>query len=299
MKSKQIAVLITSFNRRESTLKSLTTLFQQRQLDGAHLSVILVDDGSTDGTQAAVMANFPEVRVLHGDGTLFWNGGMRMAFGAALPEQYDHYLLLNDDVALYDYALERLINSAHQWSARGTHAIVVGSTLSTDTGELSYGGFARHVNGIAISLKRVKPHIAEPVACDTMNGNCVLIPKEIAETVGNIEPHFRHQFGDLDYGLRARRAGFDVIVAPGYIGECSANSRAGTWRDPSISFTKRWKSLMSPKGVPVREWLLFTRRHYGWRWIYYAPSPYLKTIMSSLFARKHPANLNPIALRKH
>jgi GT2 family glycosyltransferase len=120
-----------------------------------------------------------------------------------------------------------------------------------------------------------------------MNCNFALIPHQVAEVVGNVERRYRHQFGDLDYGLRARRAGFEVVIAPGYIGECHPNSWAGSWRDPNIPFARRWAQLTSPKGVPFPEWFLFTRRHYGWRWPYYSISPYLKTIVSSLFTRNH------------
>jgi GT2 family glycosyltransferase len=119
-----------------------------------------------------------------------------------------------------------------------------------------------------------------------MNANFALIPKEVAEVVGNLEPRFTHQFGDLDYGLRASRAGFPVALIPGFAGECNPNSSAGSWRDPRLAFAQRWRHLLSPKGVPFPEWGLFTWRHYGWRWPLYAASPYLKTIVSSLLSRK-------------
>src|SRR5580700_8623826 len=100
----QIAVLMTSFNRREVTLKSVAALFQQRKAEGVQFTVFLVNDGSTDGTDEAVHSRFPDVRVLQGDGTLFWNGGMRMAFETAARESFDAYLFLNDDTFLYSDA---------------------------------------------------------------------------------------------------------------------------------------------------------------------------------------------------
>jgi GT2 family glycosyltransferase len=276
----KIAVLMTSFNRREVTLKSLESLFRQQKAEGIRLSVFLVDDGSTDDTSRAVNSLFPQVKVLQGDGTLFWNGGMRMAFAAAVQESFDAYLFLNDDTTLYSDALERITVCARRWLAASGPAIVVGSTKSPDSGMHSYGGIAMRADGFALKLEKVTPGESLPIGCDTMNGNVVLIPSEIAAVVGNLDESFHHQFGDLDYGLRARRAGFKVVVAPGYAGECLSNSSSGTWRDSGLTFKKRWKNLTSPKGVPLGEWLIFTRRHYGWRWPYYAISPYLKTIAS-------------------
>jgi GT2 family glycosyltransferase len=282
MSINRIAVLMTSYNRREVTLSSLAALFQQRGSDHLQITTFLVDDGCTDGTGDAVRSGFPQVRVLQGDGTLFWNGGMRMAFDAALKEGFDAYILLNDDTVLLEDAVERLVQCATTSLASGRPAIVVGSTLSRVNGVCSYGGFVKQAHGLSIRLDRVLPDPSRAVPCDTMNGNFVLIPAAVANAIGNIEKKFRHQFGDVDYGLRAKRAGFQVLVAPGYIGICPANTSTAAWRDSSLPFMKRWKSLMSPKGVPLKEWLLFTRRHFGWRWVHYAASPYLKTIASSL-----------------
>lgn len=282
----RIAVLITTFNRRDLTLAALAALFAQKGVEDTELHVFLVDDGGTDGTGDAVRSQYPQVRVLKGDGTLFWNGGMRIAFETARKEGFDAYIFFNDDTMLYDDALKRVVECGRGWMASGRPAIVVGSMRSPVTGEHSYGGYVKHTHGLVVWSDAVIPLSSTSVPCDTMNGNFALIPKEIAEVVGNIEKGFRHQFGDFDYGLRAKMAGFEVVVAPGYIGECPTNSNVQTWRDPSASFAQRWKSLMSPKGVPVRDWLLYTRRHLGWRWFYYAVSPYLKTITSSVFSKK-------------
>ena len=279
----RIAVLMTSHNRRELTLASLAAVFRQDGAEDFDLAVFLVDDGCTDGTGETVRLQFPQVRVLEGDGTLYWNGGMRMAFDAAMKEGFDGYILLNDDTVLCDDAVLRVVRCARAGQEAGKPRIVVGSTRSPKTGAHTYGGLVMRTRGLAMWCEPVMPHVIEAVACDTMNGNFALIPAEIAAIVGNLEERFRHQFGDLDYGLRAKRAGFDVVVAPDYVGECAANTTASGWRDPSVPLAKRWKSIFSPKGLPLKEWLLFTRRHYGWRWLHYAASPYVKTIGTSFF----------------
>ncbi|MGB9079132.1 MAG: glycosyltransferase family 2 protein [Terracidiphilus sp.] len=288
---RRIAILLTCFNRRALTLQCLAALSAQRGVGDIERSIFLVDDGSADGTAEAVRARFPSVRVLYGDGTLFWNGGMRRAFAAALQEDFDDYVLLNDDTILCPDALRRLIICAQEGMDAGKPAIVAGSIGSPASQRVIYGGFAKYSARLAMSFKLVTTVHAAALECDTMNGNWVLIPSAIAKTVGNLEPRFRHQFGDLDYGLRARRAGFGMVLAPGLFGTCRENPVQGTWRDRAATFTKRWKHLLSPKGVPPREWLLFTWRHYGWRWPLYAASPFLKTtLMSGWFARAAASN---------
>lgn len=283
-----IAVLMTSFNRREATLRALEALYRQCPAQEIVGGVFLVDDGSSDGTADAVRATFPEVKILPGDGSLYWNGGMHMAFAAAMKQAFDAYLLLNDDTVLENNAIAQLAATAQTASAAGKPSIVVGSTRSPLTDEHTYGGMMKRVHWASMRFEKIPPHDALPIVCDAMNGNIVLIPRAVAEKVGNLEIRFRHQFGDLDYALRARRFGFQVLVAPGYLGECASNSCAGTWRDSSLPLRRRWKHLMSPKGVPPREWLLFTFRHYGWRALCFALSPYVQTVASSLLTASRP-----------
>lgn len=282
---RRIAILLTCFNRRALTLACLDAVSAQRSIGEIEQSVFLVDDGSVDGTAEAVGAQFPAVRLLHGDGTLFWNGGMRRAFAAAVQHNFDAYVLLNDDTILCPDALRRLIDCAQEWLDGGKPAIVAGSIVSPVSQRVIYGAFVKRRRGIKMNFELATAAGAAALACDTMNGNCVLIPSAIAKAVGSLDPRFRHQFGDLDYGLRARRAGFDVVLAPGLFGTCRENPVQGTWCDRAATLTTRWKHLLSPKGVPPREWLLFTRRHYGWRWPFYVASPYARTLMSGWFAR--------------
>jgi len=279
-KKMHIAVLMTCFNRRQKTLEALASLSAQRSVDHLEVTTILVDDGSQDGTSEVVTERFPGVVLLQGDGSLFWNGGMRKAFEYALSIGFDGYLWFNDDTVLDEDALHRLIACSDNASLSSGPAIVVGSVRDPRTGERSYGGVTRRVSKLRLDFVPTLPHQRNPVPCDTMNGNFTLIPALVAGQLGNLDNAFRHQLGDFDYGLRATAAGIPVILAPGYYGSCSDNPQAGTWRDRSISLSRRWRHLLSPKGAPLREWLLYTRRHFGWRWPLYALSPYLKTLLS-------------------
>ncbi len=92
----RLAVLIVCHNRRAHTERCLSTLIAQ--VTDIHVSTYLLDDGSTDGTVEAV-SQFPGLHLLHGDGTLFWNKAMHLAFAAAMADGYDGYLWLNDDVS--------------------------------------------------------------------------------------------------------------------------------------------------------------------------------------------------------
>jgi GT2 family glycosyltransferase len=83
MKSK-IAILMTCFNRKGKTFSCLTSLFENRPPSGYKIDVYLVDDGSSDGTTEMVKENFPTVKIIQGDGSLFWNRGMKLTWSMAM-----------------------------------------------------------------------------------------------------------------------------------------------------------------------------------------------------------------------
>jgi GT2 family glycosyltransferase len=251
------------------------------------LDVILVDDGSTDGTSDAINESFPMVKVLPGNGSLFWNGGMRLAFGEALKGAYDFYLWLNDDILIYDDVLSTMLRTYDDlYTATGTAAILVGTTRSANDGRPTYGGVMRLSRLRRTRFSLVLPAF-EPLECETMNGNCVFIPLKIANSVGNLDNVFVHGMGDFDYGLRARAAGFKIWVMPGYAGVCAKNTQAGTFNDRSLSLAERWRRMRSPKGLPPREWRLFCRRHAERVWWLYYLWPSVRLFFSSFTVAKH------------
>jgi GT2 family glycosyltransferase len=281
-----IAALLTSYNRKATTLASLDRLFSQQTT--AELTVFLVDDNSPDGTADAVQKQFPQVRLLPGDGNLFWCGGMRCAFDAALKEGFDFYLWLNDDTLLEPDAVARMLAAYQSLAAENERAIVVGSTRDPQTGVHTYGGVVRS-SRIHPNKYRLQEPGDKPLPCDTMNGNCVLIPSAVAAVVHSLSPEFQHGMGDFDYGLRARKAGCAVWVAPGYIGDCAANGASGGFEDARLAMYSRWRHMMSNKGLPPREYLVYMRRHGGSGWPLYWAMPYVRVIVSSLFARPRKA----------
>jgi len=267
-----VAVLITCHNRREKTLSCLESLFAQSGVGDIDLSVWLVDDGSEDGTAAAVRRLFPTVRMIAGNGDLFWCGGMRVAWAQAARERPAAYLWLNDDVRLYPGALGVLRASA----LAQPDAILIGSCACGRTGLLSYGG-RRRLGLHPGKLGPVPPGEAlRP--CDTFEGNIVWVPQSVFARIGPLAP-YRHAMGDIDYGYRAQAAGIGCFVAPGYLGACSANARAGTWEDETLSRRVRWRKIFGPKGLPPFDWWRFCRRHGGWRAPRFFVSPYCRILL--------------------
>lgn len=137
---KTVAVLLTVFNRKDITLKGLSTLYAAMKPveDKYSFDVYMTNDGCTDGTPGAVKNCFPDVHIINGDGNLYWSGGMRKAWDVASKTlDYDYYLWFNDDAVLYENALQVLLSTEESYS----NSIIVGNMCSSnDKKKLCYGG---------------------------------------------------------------------------------------------------------------------------------------------------------------
>lgn len=281
-----VAVLMTCFNRRDLTLRALRTLLDEQTDHGADLHVVLVDDGSTDGTGDAVRAvHGPDsVTVLRGSGDLFWSGGMRLAWWFAHTQlDVGSYVWCNDDVALRPDALATTLSTHAALEQRtDAPAIVVGSTDDPDTGEHTYGGVRRPAPVTRPLAFELVPPGPAPVQVETMNGQWVLVPSAVANLVGNLEARYSHAMGDYDYGLRAARKGVEIWLQPGHVGSCSRNPP----RVPGQGgIGTELRELTDRRQLPLSDWQVFARRWGGPAWPLYWASPYLRRAGRVLAAR--------------
>lgn len=250
----RIAVLLTVHNRKDKTLACLENVFKQTLPEGHAIDVWLVDDGCTDGTPEAIREQFPEVNVLSGDGNLYWNRGMRLAWQtAAEHNDYDYYLWLNDDTFIQEDCIETLLEESRK---RDDKVVVVGSTSAVGNPNITtYGGWTSKDGLLKAADKAME--------CDTFNGNIVLFPRYVYQTVGINTSIFHHAGGDTEYGLRAARKGVKCIVAAGILGECDLHEKPSVWCDPEQPLIKRWKNLYTPLGMNPKEFFLFEKEYYG------------------------------------
>jgi GT2 family glycosyltransferase len=284
-----IAVCIAAFNRRERTLACLDRLHNLELPANTKLVVHLLDDASPDRTAAAVAERFPKVRLHHGDGQYFWAGGMRVAYDAALTEEHEFYVWLNDDVELFvDALLRAWLTYANLQAKHGGEHLIVGAMLGRD-GATTYSGFERASRILPWKFRLAPPLPDLPRECATLNGNFVFIPAAAARRIGGIDGAFVQMHADLVLGLTARRIGARVWVMPGHAGVCEANtSGRKNWKAPGLSIVERWQIMGHPLGYPLGPSVAYAR-HFGlWAPVMIA-APYLglaKAIFASARGRK-------------
>lgn len=262
-----IAILLTCHNRREKTLACLRCLTDQNLPTHVRTTITLVDDGSTDGTAEAVEAEFPQTTILRGNGNLFWCGGMRLAWSSASRQNPEYYLLANDDTLVDKNAIRCLFDMV---SSPESRIIAVAAIRDPDSGMRTYGGIRGDNTPVGVSGK-----VEE---CDTFNANAVIVPRIVYSELGGFHASYTHGMGDFDYGYLASRRGIKVVQSAEMLGTCQRNPSTGTWRDKSLTRTKRLKMLQSPKGLPWKEWTVYNRRNAGWKWPWRSVSPFLRIL---------------------
>ena len=245
----RIAVILSCYNRKESTRECLNSL--GKVLSVNQIDVFLTDDGSTDGTSEMITKEFPTVHLINGDGKQFWSRGMYLSWKEALKGCYDFYLWLNDDIILYSNFMDELFNSLEK---AGRNAIVSGLIENEEKTEIIYGGYNKQ-------KKMVQPSIM-PSSITYMNGNVVLVPKAVVNTIGIIDPVYHHDLGDVDYGLRAMKAGFNVVATcnPVAYGYKNSYCRVREWNS---SLSGRFKKLYNPLGSNPSINFYFRKKHFG------------------------------------
>lgn len=212
----QVYVVIPAHNRAEQTLSCLGALSRQTY---PALTKIIVDDGSTDGTPELVKARFPGTVLLRGDGNLWWTGATNVGIQFALERAgtHDFALLLNNDITLQPDFLEIIVQSAmhHPGALIGSVALsdedqstIVDGGIKINWRTAKYSALAAG-EGYQTVLKRG----IEVEAVDVLTGRGTLVPLEVFRKVGLCDQkHLPHYGGDYEFSIRARRAGFDLLV---------------------------------------------------------------------------------------
>ena len=235
------SIIIPAFNKVELTIQCLTRLAEATH--GVEYEVILVDNGSTDGTQTLCDALSGDVQVLRNEENLGFavacNQGAKVARGQYL-------VFLNNDTIPLEGWLTALVQEAQA----SPGVTVVGSKLLYENGTVQHGGIAfSWLYGTAyhiyLGVKADAPMVNRRRELQAVTAACMLVRREAFEEVGGFDEGFRNGFEDMDLCLRIRDRGGRVVYQPQstlYHLESQTPGRKAYERENLKRFLTRWSS---------------------------------------------------------
>ena len=249
----QVSVIVVNWNTRELLLQCLQSVYDTGA--GLPLEVIVVDNGSTDGSVAAVREHFPQARLFVNEENL----GFVRANNQALAVARGRYmLLLNSDAALRPGALSALC----RFMDRHPEAGIVGGKLLNPDGSFqsSYMDFPSLGDEILLMTKLHRflrssyfpshpPQESQKVQeADWVSGACLMIRREAVEQVGGLDEDYFMYSEEVDWCWRVKQAGWKVYYLPEAeilhwggqsIGQVPLHKRARVYKSKLLFFRKR------------------------------------------------------------
>ena len=223
--SPKISIILLNWNGKKDTLECLASLQKVRY---PNFQAIVVDNGSTDGSVAAIRAAHPHTPILENGSNLGFAGGNNPGIEWAIRHHAEWVLLLNNDTTVAPDFLDAFLKAAkEQPKGRIFGAKILRYSQPNIIDHL--GGFWNPQVGEFISPDSGQPDhpYFNMRAADYVCGAALLMHRSVPETIGLLEPNFFLFWEESDFCYRAKRAGFEVWTAP----------EAKIWHKVSSSFT--------------------------------------------------------------
>ncbi|PKO03918.1 MAG: hypothetical protein CVU43_00090 [Chloroflexi bacterium HGW-Chloroflexi-5] len=210
----KIFAIIPVHNRKEITRNCLNRLVNQTT---DNLSVVVVDDGSQDGTSEMILQEYPHVVLLNGDGNLWWTGAMNKGIEYVLNvcEPKDYVLAINDDLSVPDDYLENLSASIERFPISLIGSVIV-NIKDRDTvlsGSIKINWWTAKRANVDAGKKITSFPKGYSAETSVLTGRGVLIPVEVLETVGFYNESHYKQYSDTELTKRAEKAGYKLVIS--------------------------------------------------------------------------------------
>jgi GT2 family glycosyltransferase len=254
-----VAIVMPVHNRKAKTMRCLKSL---RAAEGGDVALIIVDDGSSDGT-AEFLASQDDLTVLRGDGDLWWTASVEYGCQHAISAGARVLLLLNDDNIVAPNLVTTLTQAVEQ--SKGCVAAVVLENYANGHGTIYQAGGTLNWRRRGIGLRDMGVGYQEEDRvddCDWLPGCALAFPAEVFVAVGGFEAQRFPQYrGDIDFTLRARKQGYGcrVTFRTWVINELSDSPLTFRSRVSFAAFFRGFVTLRS--NYNVRETVSFALRH--------------------------------------
>jgi len=245
-----IHVIIPVHNRLKKTITCLKSL--EKQNIYKNLRIIIVNDGSNDGTKEHITKNFPQVNIINGDGSLFWGGAIKLGIEYVLKKKKagDWILILNNDVELTPATIAQLISISENNKRK---SLVIPLTLNAKnrstvikSGTIVKSWLFNITKHVFIGMKNEEITNKQPIIVDILTGRCVLHPIEMFKLTGNYDAiNFKHYGCDDEFSIRVKKYGYSILLCPSTIIFLTENEQVTKYK--KINFQNFFHTFFSVK----------------------------------------------------
>lgn len=207
-----VAIIVLNWNKAADTIECLQSL---EQLGYTAYRVIVVDNGSTDGSVTTITAAYPDVTILEAEKNLGYAGGNNLGIEYALEDGCDYVWLLNDDVTVAPDSLSALMSAALAEPLAGFLGpkVYMREDLQRilSAGVLLCDGWRPRHRGIG---ELDEGQFDTVVEVDCLSGCALLASRRIIETAGLLDKDFFAYHEEIDWCYRGQQAGFKALFVP-------------------------------------------------------------------------------------
>jgi hypothetical protein len=208
----RLAAVVVHHETPERTLACARAILASRR---AVDQLVIVDNGSRDGSASTLARALPEAALIHCERNLGFGGGANTGLRHALADGAERVLLVNSDARLAPECVERLEQALDAGPQVGIAAPALLDASDPERLEsLGLAFSARSGRFRERGRGERADRSAKPGVVDAVSGCVMLVSREVLEQVGLFDEGYFFAFEDVDLCLRARRAGFRCAVAP-------------------------------------------------------------------------------------
>ena len=220
--------MIPVHNRLKKTINCIKSVIKQKNCE--KLKIIIVNDGSTDGTSKYIKKNFPKVVVLEGSGSLYWGGAINLGvkYIKKNSNKNDWLLIINNDVELAPESVSELIKLSKLYKRK---VLVGGLSINSDdkktvikSGTIVKSWFLNKTKHVYEGLNIFNLRDKSPINVDFLTGRCLLHPVEVFSKTNNYDSKtFKHYGGDDEFSMRVKKYDYLTLLCPNSINYLKSN----------------------------------------------------------------------------
>lgn len=245
----RVAVVIPSWNSKEDLPACLDSLLQQT----IPCEIVVVENGSTDGSLEFLQSHYPEITVLPQKKNLGFDGGVNVGIRYALKHKFPYVALLNNDAVAHKEWLKYLVETLDKNQSAG---IATCKLMGIDKKHLDSTGDIYTTWGLAYPRGRGEPvsnTYDKNVDIFGASGGASVYRSVTLEEIGLFDEKFFAYYEDVDISFRAQLAGWKVMFEPQSIVYHQIGATSGR--------IKGFTTYQTMKNLPMLFWKNVPRKH--------------------------------------